>query len=134
MKTSDSQHDTSTSARKLLPRIFNAFGDSRSAKREPAEGRVTLNWRDRFGDGFAYGTCRDISGRGIGIECLEPIPLKAPVDVRLADGRSVKPAVIRYRDKRGSAYIMGLEFTSDRARREMSKPNELDLATDGMTW
>jgi len=118
----------------LLHRIFSTLGDCRVAEREPRDGQVMLSWRDRYGEGLAFASCRDISDGGIGIECLEPIPLKAVVRVHLRDNRIVRPAVIRYRAKRGAAYVLGLEFTQGVAAQTDVARDELDMATEGMTW
>jgi hypothetical protein len=109
----------------VVERLFRFLGESRATEREIADHRVILSWYDRHGEGFAQGTCRDISQHGIGVECVEPIPLKAAVVVRQERGGGVSAAVIRHRAQHGSTYIIGLEFTSAASRARPGGRDEL---------
>lgn len=92
----------------LFHRFFWFLGNSRSAERSPSSQRVTLTWRDPHGEGIAYGTCRDISSAGMGVECSEPIPLKTQVVACIENHAT--PASILYRKVYGGTYRLGLEF------------------------
>ncbi len=98
--------------------IFHRFlwflGNSRIAERRSSGQRVTLTWRDRHGEGIAYGTCQDVSSDGMGVECCEPIPLKTPVVASM--DRWAKPASVRYSRERGGSYRIGLEFLERRPK------------------
>jgi hypothetical protein len=119
----------------IIRRFFRFFAEGRGVKRQPASDRVLLTWRDKYGEGNVYGVCRDISDQGIGIECLEPIPLRRVVTVRLESRGRSRTATVKYRVKSGPGYLVGLEFTTVRnSRPARSRRSELDMATDGMTW
>lgn len=105
----------------------------RSDKRLRADYPIRLVWRDRHGEGFILGKCRNICSGGIGIECIDPVPLKAELSVYVED-QLAATARVCYHAKRGAGYIIGLAFTTKTTRREIGKRSELDLAIHGMTW
>src|SRR5437868_5357827 len=108
-------------------RIWQLLKDWRSQERLAAKHPIRLVWRDKYGEGFVVGTCRDISNGGVGMECLEPVPLRARLTVNV-DGRAAS-ARICYRVKRGSAYIVGLQFIRRKNLAQVPRRNELELST-----
>ena len=103
---------------RLLRRIFRFLANSRGSERRPASHQVRLTWRDRNGHGLAYGTCRDISSSGMGIECCDPMPFKTTI-VAWVENQSA-PVSVRYRVPAGGTYRLGLEFVD--APRNRRKP------------
>ena len=114
-------------------RIFRWFADCRSMERRPRKDQVTLTWRDRHGEGCVSATCNDISNGGMGLETLEPVPLKAHLSVRMSDN-TVVFAQVRHREQQGPIYKLGVEFTRKNPRLCDWKRREVDMAIEGMTW
>ena len=106
----------------------------RTSKRLAHRAIVQVFWRDQFGDGMAHAVSLNVSPGGVAVKCLEPIPLKREVSIRIGS-ESVLQGVVRYCVSKDDGYLVGLEFTDIR-RRVVSgrRRDEIDMAIDGMTW
>jgi curved DNA-binding protein CbpA len=88
----------------------------RKATRHPVEGEVGIAWRDNNGL-LRFSSVRgvDLSENGVGVESLEPLEADSYVQVHAEHLGFSWTAHVRYCRRRGSKYIIGLEFCRSRA-------------------
>ena len=86
--------------------------DMRRENRQNYAQPVGIMWRDSAGDDkFMNAPVRDISKSGIGLQILEPVPVRSFVTL-CADKLGIHGrASVRYCSRQGLKYCIGVEFT-----------------------
>jgi hypothetical protein len=91
--------------------VYIGLGNRRHFERSPADGVAVMTFNNEYGELTRY-NCRlvDISEAGIGIESSEAVALNSGVYLE-SEAQNVKSfAQIRYCQRRGSVYAIGLAF------------------------
>jgi len=85
--------------------------ERRRRPRTPFAGSVLICWTDDHGrEHYGRGRCLDLSESGCGVELMEPVPLRTNISLRLPDLDVSTFASVRHVTRKGSKYIVGLEF------------------------
>jgi PilZ domain-containing protein len=91
--------------------IYELLGNRRRFDRTPFAGTVLLTWRTSVVERTEYCSSVDLSPRGIGIECQEPLRLESIVE--LLSGGAKRLARVRYCRAIAGGYRIGLEFLTE---------------------
>jgi PilZ domain len=87
-------------------------GDLRRHGRTPIATPIQLSWTDRDGNQkFAYAKILDVSESGMRVEAREPLAKQAYVALRADQIALQGSASVRNCTKRGTKYVIGLEFS-----------------------
>ena len=74
-------------------------------------GSVLICWTDDHGrEHYGRGRCIDVSESGCGVELMESVPLRTNISLRLPELEISTFASVRHVTRKGSKYIVGLEF------------------------
>lgn len=75
---------------------------------------IRISWEDCRGETkYANTRCVDISTDCLSVEMIEPLPVRSAVILRAAGAGTVKiigRAIVRYCLRRGTKFLVGLEF------------------------
>jgi PilZ domain len=86
--------------------------DLRREERQNCSQPVAIMWRDASGDDkFMNAPVRDISESGLGVEILEPVPVRSLVTLRANKLGIHGSASVRHCAREGLQYRIGVEFT-----------------------
>jgi hypothetical protein len=87
-------------------------GDLRRHPRAPISGEVQLSWTDRMGEQkFIYAQILDVSESGMRVELREALAKQVYVSLRADQIGLQGSASVRSCVKKGSKYLVGLEFS-----------------------
>jgi hypothetical protein len=87
--------------------------DTRRQERVEFSDSIRLCWEENSnGTSFGSGHCINLSRNGLGIELNAPIPLRSIVSFRCERSGLSATAIVRYCQRRGSRYSVGLESNS----------------------
>lgn len=84
--------------------------DARRSARQPVHARVSVTWDD--GQGHAVttrGRVRDLSGAGMGIDVMDPIPRGSLVSLRVQPMGWNRGGLVRHCTRTGARYLVGIE-------------------------
>lgn len=97
------------------------MGDRRFATRVPCTDSVDLRWQDQSGQ-TRHGAAQlaDISASGASLRVEQP--LQVGITLLLVYRNEEFPAKVKYCLKRGSAYLMGIEFQAGQRRVATATP------------
>ncbi len=74
-------------------------------------GPIRISWQESSGfQKYVRGVCLDVSASGIRVEVVEPIPLRTFVTVGADSIKLVANASVRHSVRKGSKYLIGMEF------------------------
>jgi hypothetical protein len=93
--------------------FYNLLGNRRKFERVPLSGPITVTCKGFVVDTTQVSSCVDMSRRGIGIECPEPLAVDGVVQVHSEDHGPRRHARVRYCIQRGDRYRVGLEFIAE---------------------
>jgi hypothetical protein len=93
-------------------KFYELLGNRRKFERVPASGTVFLVLKGSVIDITHVCSCVDISPRGIGIECPEPLAVGAYVQLQSVEQGTARLARVRHIMEREGKYRMGLEFVA----------------------
>jgi hypothetical protein len=90
------------------------MSDKRQKQRQLFDCALEVSWKDGQGDSRTIAVrAIDLSNSGIRVESGEPIELQAEVFVRAERYGLTGITVVRHCSRRGSKYVLGLEFRPD---------------------
>ena len=85
--------------------------ERRKKPRFACTSSILLCWSDDRGrEHYGRGRCLDLSELGCAAELIEPIPLRTNVSIRLPELDISSFASVRHVTRKGSKYLVGLEF------------------------
>ena len=91
----------------LLKGKLNERRDARVHYRAP----FYLLWDEQSSESkYAKGVCREISEHGMALEASRSVPVGTRLSLRSESGALLGGAVVIHATKRGSMYVLGLEF------------------------
>jgi hypothetical protein len=93
--------------------FYNLLGNRRKFERVPFSGTIFVTCRGSVVETAHVSPCVDISPRGIGVECPEPLTVDGFVQVHSDDHGPRRLARVRYCLHRGESYRVGLEFVAE---------------------
>ena len=74
---------------------------------------IRLCWEETSqGPRFGIGRCMNLSRNGLGIELNSPIPMRTAVSFRCERSGLSATATVRYCERRGARYLIGLESST----------------------
>ena len=95
----------------------------RRSERLTTEGLVEVTWKDRFGqEKFAKARSLDVSEKGMRIEMPEALERQNYVTIRSNALSLHGTASVRSCTRKGTKYLIGLEFSGGLKWRPKSKP------------
>ena len=94
--------------------IYQFLANRRKFDRQPIQGAVSLNTRDRYGQiTTQIGTCMDVSMSGIAVLCQEPLVPNADAYFH-SEANSIQGfGLIRYCKPENGGYRVGLELKAE---------------------
>jgi curved DNA-binding protein CbpA len=96
--------------------------EKRRKQRHVFDCALEISWRDSDGIGHtAPGRAADLSDTGIRVEVGEPIQAGTDLHLRAERYGLTGSATVRHSTRRGSKYVLGLEFKTDAAAGEMDE-------------
>jgi len=97
----------------------------RRSERLTTEGLVEVTWKDRFGqEKFAKARSLDVSEKGMRIEMPEALERQNYVTIRSNALSLHGTASVRSCTRKGTKYLIGLEFSGGLQWKPKSKPPE----------
>jgi len=93
-------------------KLYELLGNRRKFERVPMSGTVFVVCKGSVVDTTHTCACVDISLRGIGLDCPEPVIVDAFVQLHSDDHGTWRLARVRHCALRGSRYRVGLEFAA----------------------
>ena len=101
-----------------IDKPFNAFHAWHKTKlNERRDVRVRyrapyyLLWDERSGQSkYAKAVCNEVSERGMSLETSQSVPVGSRLSLRSESGALFGGALVKHSTKRGSMYVVGLEF------------------------
>lgn len=100
----------------------------RKVQRDPVEGKIRVNWRDRTGATFgSMGRLVEVSDGGVRVDLDRRIEAGLTVQIESADLRIAGLAVVRHCRQKGMGFRLGLQF-GDGPKQIRRKPSESPAA------
>jgi|tagenome__1003787_1003787.scaffolds.fasta_scaffold19854252_1 hypothetical protein len=93
--------------------FYELIGNRRKAVRQPTSGNIFATFHGIVANSTYACLCVDVSLKGIGVECHEPMTVDATAELHSDEHSTRRLVVVRYCLKRGESYRVGLEFISD---------------------
>ena len=98
--------------------FYQLLGNRRKFERVPMSGPIWVTVKGAVVDNTQQCLCRDISPRGVGIDCPEPLTVNAFVQVHSDEYGERRLARVRYCITHEARYHAGLEFVAEGQDRE----------------
>jgi hypothetical protein len=90
--------------------LYHLLGNRRKFERQPASGTIRVTCRTVYVVSTHECLLVDVSPRGIGIQCPEPIPPDMFVQLTSGEGGVTRFARVRYCVRRDATFRVGLEL------------------------